>query len=196
MLDPSSVANELVDPALLGFVQLYLCRRYEGLVTPATIGFESTADFVEQMLKHLVERGADSTRETFMRGAMRDSFRRIWQRVGTRNFDYDAAVFLPLVAALPANACVLDFGAGNNNFLPAIASRAARSDVTYYATDYFVSTQEPLTKGRAEFVRQPEPDELPDVGPFDLIVLRRVAHHIPDFAPHRAYTAGGPQASR
>jgi SAM-dependent methyltransferase len=143
--------------------------------------YTTTEEFVEEMLNHLLEKGPIPTRREFLGSSMEVLFEQIWARVKSRNFDFDARVFLSLIMNLSANASILDLGAGNNNFLPAMADRAARRDISYYATDYFTSTQESLDKGHVRFVCQPSPDKLPDVGPFALILLRRVAHHLPDF---------------
>jgi SAM-dependent methyltransferase len=173
--------NELRDESLFTFVKFYLSKRYEGLISDESSSFASTEEFAEKMLKHLFETGLNSTRQEFFNDQMMPHFQRIYDRVKHRNFDYDGKVFLPFIQKLPPNASVLDFGAGNNNFLPAMANRLGREDIEYYATDYFVNEGKSLDKGSVKFIHQPSANELPKDRYFDFIFLRRVAHHILDF---------------
>ncbi|MBC8184851.1 methyltransferase domain-containing protein [candidate division KSB1 bacterium] len=175
------ITNELSNKDLFTFVTFYLSQRYNGLISDKISSFSSTEEFVEKMLRHLIENGLDSTRQKFFNDHMMPHFHRIYGKVKPRNFAYDGKVFLPFIQNLPPNSFVLDFGAGNNNFLPAIANRSGREDIEYYATDYFVDERKSLDRGRVKFIHQPRPYELPKDRYFDFIFLRRTAHHIPDF---------------
>jgi SAM-dependent methyltransferase len=48
------------------------------------------------------------------------------------------------------------------------------------ATDHFVDQPEHKTCEKVQFLTQPDPLLLPDSPPLDLILLRRVAHHLTD----------------
>lgn len=173
--------EELRDDVFFTFVKLYLSKRYERLITDEISSFASTEDFVEKMLKNLFQNGLYSTRQKFFNNQMKPHFQRIYSRVKHKNFVYDEKVFLPFIQNLPANACVLDFGAGNNHFLPAVANHSGREDIEYYATDYFIEKGEVLDKGIVKLIYQPTPTELPKNIFFDFIFLRRTAHHLLDF---------------
>jgi SAM-dependent methyltransferase len=165
----------LSDDAVLRFAVRYLARRYQGI---APSSFPNTTALVEAILGSLVESGAEATRRAFFEGSQRASFDELYARVQPRRFEFDGQIVVPWLQQLPFEARVLDFGAGNNQFLPAVATCANRHDVSYFASDFFAQRTDLAGAGCVQFLRQPSPTDLPACGPLQLIMLRRTAHHL------------------
>jgi hypothetical protein len=180
MSDSHSVLDVLKNTDIFSFVQFYLTRRYEGLFSP-DLSFPDTCSFVSELLIGLRDKGLTEITGSVFNCQMRLRFDHMYQKVIDHRFDFDAKVMLAILQRLPLRASVLDFGAGNNHFLQAMSRCVARPDISYFASDYFVSEIAP-NGGGVQWIKQPGPYELPPHdSPFDLILLRRTAHHILDF---------------
>lgn len=140
--------------------------------------YSGTDDYVKEMLLSLVDKGPEHTRNVFFREeCLRRAHDRIYSRIDQSRYKFDSSVLVPLIIKLPAEAKVLDAGAGFNRFLPAVAELAGRKDVNYLATDPFVTPDKP--DDRVHFVRQPGPYQFPEEACLcDLIIFRAVMHHV------------------
>jgi hypothetical protein len=175
--DPVSALDDDVER----FACRYLVCRYQRLDAFAgQKGYDGALQrFVQALLQSLRRFGTDETRQRFLT-PLKPSFDRLYGSVRPRRFDFDAKFFVPWLQRLQAGGVVLDFGAGDNSFLPAIAARVDRNDLDYFACDFFTDNSFSSSRAGVTFLGQPSATMLPELPPPNLVLLRRSAHHMQD----------------
>lgn len=170
----------LEDPSVSSFFSEYLTTRYSNIKDFGEIGFCSAQQFVQTLLSTMTENGVEQGKRQLFCQKNRKHFEKYYQTIQANCFKFDAIVINSIFSALPLNASVLDFGAGNNLFLPNMLKASKRLDLNAYATDYHHTHD--TCYSSVKLVKQPAPDRMPNVGKLDIILMRRVAHHIDDMS--------------